>query len=339
MALIPSPVAARTERRQLSGSTTTRSCAAGGESAIRHAATNTGAGGIEDQWASDLEFGPQYPGVTKPHWRNPMPCDDRDGYARRLFGNLLTVSREDHMRTKAAIWITILLILTVGGTVVAATTFSDVNQIHPQYRDIEFAVEEGWFQGYEDGTYRPDQAITHEQIGIVIKRAFPEGATRADMATFLRGGAERLAALPTSSSGCGSSTFESPANPGCPGISGDWTFVVHSANPSTWGRFADQEEGFMPVTLTITARYDGDSNVGYTYVVTVFELFVGGAGYRVDGIECADDDYGDAPNLLAGNEAQFKVCFALPETSAGSGALLQAKSWTSDPSWHSVVIP
>lgn len=244
------------------------------------------------------------------------------------------------MRTKVATWITMALIVVLGGAAIAATTFSDVDETHPQYRDIEFAVEQGWFQGYGDGTFKPDQSITHEQIGIVIKRAFPDGASRADMATFLRGGSERLAALPSPSSDCRSATFESPASPGCPGISGDWTFVVHSANPSTWGPyFADREEGFMPITLTITARYDGASDIGNTRVATLFELFVDGRGHRVDGSECADDDYGDAPNLLAGNEVQFKACFAVPETSTGSGALFKASSWTSDPSWHSVVIP
>ena len=83
----------------------------------------------------------------------------------------------------------------------------------------------------------------------------------------------------------------------------------------------------MPITLTITARYDGDGEVGYTYVATRFELFVGGIGYNVDGSECADDDYGDVPNVLAGNAVKFKACFAIPETRAGSGAVLKASGW------------
>ncbi|MCY4368029.1 MAG: S-layer homology domain-containing protein [bacterium] len=246
------------------------------------------------------------------------------------------------MRTKAILWISMVLIMALGGLAYAATMFSDVDQTHVQYRDIEFAVEEGWFQGYGDGTYRPDQAITHKQIVIVIERAFPDGASRADMATFLRGGAQRLAAVPEPSAGCSSATFDEPANPGCLGVSGDWTFTLHSANTSSWRRSADPGEGLKPITISVTARYDGDDDVG-SILSTHFELFVGGRGYRSSTL-CADQDYygNGAPNLLAGNAATFKVCFAIPEASTGPGALLKSRTISTtgaESVWHRVVIP
>ena len=88
-------------------------------------------------------------------------------------------------------------VLAVGSVAVAASSsFSDVASDHPQLGDIEYAVAQGWFQGYGDGTFKPDRAITQKQITTVIGRAFPEGSTRADLATFLRGGTDRLAAVP-----------------------------------------------------------------------------------------------------------------------------------------------
>ena len=244
------------------------------------------------------------------------------------------------MRTKTIIGLSLIMILTLGGVAFAVINFSDVDETHPQYRDIEFAVEQGWFQGYGDGTYRPDVEITQEQIAIVIRRAFPEGASRADMATFLRGGAERLAALPTQSAECTSATLDEPANPGCAAVSGDWTFTLHSASNSSWSRYTEPDDDLKPITISITARYDGDDDVGNTFWSTDFELFVGGLGYRY-GTECADDDYFDAPKLLSGNATTFKVCFAIPEANTEPGALLKSRSTRSNAEsvWHSVVIP
>ena len=86
-------------------------------------------------------------------------------------------------------------VLAAGSVAVAASSsFSDVASDHPQLGDIEYAVAQGWFQGYGDGTFKPDRAVTQKQITTVIGRAFPEGLTRADLATFLRGGTDRLAA-------------------------------------------------------------------------------------------------------------------------------------------------
>ena len=244
------------------------------------------------------------------------------------------------MRTKVVIALGLVIIMALGGLAFAVTNFTDVDQMHPQYRDIEFAVQEGWFQGYGDGTYRPDTAITQEQIAIVIRRAFPDGASRADMATFLRGGAERLAALPAPSAGCSSATLDDPMNPGCSAVSGDWTFTLHSASTSSWGRFTEPDDGLRPIAMSITARYDGDEDVGNPFWNTDFELFVGGLGYG-DSTLCADDDYIDAPKLLSGSATTFTVCFAIPEDNTEPGALLKSRSTRSSAEsvWHRVVLP
>ena len=77
--------------------------------------------------------------------------------------------------------------------------FDDVAEAHPQSGDIAYAVEQGWFQGYPDGTFRPDRTITPTQIATVASRGFPAGSTRADLATFMRRGNQALNDLTPSS--------------------------------------------------------------------------------------------------------------------------------------------
>ena len=98
-------------------------------------------------------------------------------------------------------WLAIAVVVTLTattGVALAASSFSDVASDHPQRSDIEHAVDQGWFYGYNDGTFKPDRAITQSQIAKVLSRAFPSGSTRADLATFLRGGTERLASMRSS---------------------------------------------------------------------------------------------------------------------------------------------
>lgn len=89
------------------------------------------------------------------------------------------------------------VLATVGGR------FSDVTANYvpgPEYgpgrllevEDIEFVANRGVFGGYLDGTFRPYQKITPEQLAVVIGRAFPDGLTRAEAASFLRGGESRV---------------------------------------------------------------------------------------------------------------------------------------------------
>ena len=49
----------------------------------------------------------------------------------------------------------------------------------------------GWMKGYSDGTFKPSRDITAEEMAIALNRAFPDGMTRIQFASFLRGGYER----------------------------------------------------------------------------------------------------------------------------------------------------
>ena len=80
----------------------------------------------------------------------------------------------------------------------AATRFPDVPSDHPRSADIQFVAAQSpaWFGGYPDGSFKPERVITAAQMATVIGRAFPEGMTRAEFASFLRGGAARVATTP-----------------------------------------------------------------------------------------------------------------------------------------------
>ncbi len=53
---------------------------------------------------------------------------------------------------------------------------------------VEHAARRGWFEGYPDGSFRPEAKLTAEQLVRVIERAFPDGITRAQAAALLQYG-------------------------------------------------------------------------------------------------------------------------------------------------------
>ena len=82
-----------------------------------------------------------------------------------------------------------------GGAAGAAVRFPDVADDHLRRLDILFAAERGWFQGYPDGTFRPDRTVPGHQLATVVRRAFPDGSTRGQLAKFVFQGGLRVAGL------------------------------------------------------------------------------------------------------------------------------------------------
>ncbi len=74
--------------------------------------------------------------------------------------------------------------------VVAQMQFSDVPDDNPHRADIDAVAGRGWFVGYGDGTYKPDQKISPSEMTRVLTRAFDEGLTRAEFASFMVAGSE-----------------------------------------------------------------------------------------------------------------------------------------------------
>lgn len=120
-------------------------------------------------------------------------------------------------RMLASVALVAVMAAGAAGVALAGRAFSDVPESHPRSSDIAYAVAQGWFVGYDDGTFRPDQVMPHHQIVTVVKRAFPEGSTRAEMAAFLRAGERALTggALPP---GGGTSTTSTTLSSGYRGL-------------------------------------------------------------------------------------------------------------------------
>ena len=97
--------------------------------------------------------------------------------------------------------------------------FTDLGDDHRNYDDIKHAVGQGWFKGYADGSYKPDKEITADQIATVILRAW-DGMTRAEFASFMRGGQAWVQARATGAA---------PAVPAAP----DPPVVVEDPDPPT----------------------------------------------------------------------------------------------------------
>jgi hypothetical protein len=53
-----------------------------------------------------------------------------------------------------------------------APSFSDVPTSHWAFRHVEYAKAQGVVGGYWDGTYRPDFAVTRDQMAVYVQRAF-----------------------------------------------------------------------------------------------------------------------------------------------------------------------
>lgn len=104
--------------------------------------------------------------------------------------------------------------LSVAGSAASAQTalpgFSDVPPDHPRKADIDYAVARGWFEGYEDRTFKPDRLISASEIAVLVGRVFgevsEEGVIRLDMALFMQHGNEALAD-PEPASGAAAPTF------------------------------------------------------------------------------------------------------------------------------------
>ena len=70
--------------------------------------------------------------------------------------------------------------------------FPDVPASGRFAEEVRYATDRNWFIGYPDGTFRPEQTITGTQAAEVIRRMFPDGLTREQFASFVRGGETRL---------------------------------------------------------------------------------------------------------------------------------------------------
>ena len=91
-------------------------------------------------------------------------------------------------RSVRRLLIAVAALVLISVPVVAQIQFSDVPDDNPHKRDIDYVAGERWFLGHVDGSYKPDQNITPAQMTTVLTRAFDEGITRAEFASFMVAG-------------------------------------------------------------------------------------------------------------------------------------------------------
>lgn len=231
-----------------------------------------------------------------------------------------------------------LTLATTSIAVAASSSFSDLTNDHPQLNDIEHAVEQRWFQGYGDGTFKPDQVITQQQIVTVIGRAFPDGSTRADMATFLRGGFERLNAMPDPVGGCTGATQSFPTEPQCLASVGDWRVTAGPVAQVGWDSFSFTEPGKVPIAVLAYVEYIGEKT-GRPFWDMDHTLFIKGSGYE-ESQDCARNADIESVELLPGASTTYSICFVVNNIDIGSSAVLRTTpgSPSEHEVWHKVVI-
>lgn len=67
-----------------------------------------------------------------------------------------------------------IVLVTLGVLLISSTAsaaFSDVNSSHPNFEAIEYVQSQGIVQGYEDGTYQPDNLINRAEFTKIVMEA------------------------------------------------------------------------------------------------------------------------------------------------------------------------
>ncbi len=75
------------------------------------------------------------------------------------------------MKKISCLIISLVFILTVLNTAVSAEVFSDCSPSDWYYESVLFAKEKGWVNGFEDGSFRPNDTLTKAQAVSIVSRA------------------------------------------------------------------------------------------------------------------------------------------------------------------------
>lgn len=64
------------------------------------------------------------------------------------------------------------------GTGPATVKYNDLNNNHWAYKDIAYATNAKWLNGYADGSFKPDINITRAEVVTVVNRATGRNADK-----------------------------------------------------------------------------------------------------------------------------------------------------------------
>lgn len=137
------------------------------------------------------------------------------------------------------------------GTGVGVSLYKDVKSNHWASQYIKIAVEEGWFQGYVDGSFRPSGAITVEEGATVVLRALGYGAGDL-MGAFPSAQLSKYAALGLSD-GIAKTQGQQLSRQDCAQL-----FYNLMGTKNTAGQYYGSTLGY---------KVDGDGNINYSALV------------------------------------------------------------------------
>jgi len=140
-----------------------------------------------DEYVPDPTTDPGFTDIDETHWAYQYICYAVDqhvvqGYPEGDYRPAAIVTR-----SQMAVYVARALVAPAGEAALAdyvpadPRNFPDVLDTgygedgtgpHWAYRYVEYCVENGVVQGYDDGLYRPDQDVTRDQMAVYIARAF-----------------------------------------------------------------------------------------------------------------------------------------------------------------------
>jgi len=140
-----------------------------------------------DEYVPDPTTDPGFTDIDETHWAYQYICYAVDqhvvqGYPEGDYRPAAIVTRD-----QMAVYVARALVAPTGEAALAdyvpadPRNFPDVldtgygedgTEAHWAYRYIEYCIENGVVQGYDDGFYRPDQDVTRDQMAMYIVRAF-----------------------------------------------------------------------------------------------------------------------------------------------------------------------
>jgi DNA-binding beta-propeller fold protein YncE len=131
-----------------------------------------------DESVPDFTDVPKFPDVGSDHWAldyveyavdQNVVAGYEDGYYH---------SEYDVTRDQMAVYVARAVVAPTGEAALAdyvpadPRNFPDVPSDFWSYKHIEYCVENGVVQGYEDGYYRPEIIVTRDQMAVYVARAF-----------------------------------------------------------------------------------------------------------------------------------------------------------------------
>ena len=217
---------------------------------------------------------------------------------------------------------TTLAIALTGGALAWAQTavFTDVPDDHPRKADIDIAVSRGWFTGYDDETFGPDRPVTDQQIARVVKRALGSNKTRAEFATFMRGGYDALnqvdpsdvtttQAVTTTSQ---PTTTTQPRSPQYKLVGTEWLVRASNLREAGWSNslFTTPASDKVPLLVSVTIEYLGDGAKSPLWNL-VFDLYADGVEADLNSVSCdpAESYFGWSGKLRTLGSKTVDICF------------------------------